>query len=90
MNTIIHESKQKARKNYPCDACNFLFEMDNADTLTFTEKRAVVKARSNKNILKGQEYVRQFNCDDSGNAWTFRAIPEIHEICMKLKLYYEY
>lgn len=92
MISTIHQSKPKARKNYNCDACSFLFGLnDPAEIgLAFPEKRAAVKARQNKYaIQKGEKYIRQFNSDDSGNTWTFRAIPEIHEICVKHKLYEE-
>ena len=87
--TIIHQSTQKANKNYICDACNFLFSYSNYDGFTFTEKRAVVKARTNRQkILKGEMYIRQFNTD-GGNTWTFRAIPEIHKICINHELYWD-
>lgn len=91
MITVIHQYKYKARKNYNCDACNNLFESDICDLgLTFTEYRSVVKAKQNNSrILKGETYLRQFNRDDSNNTWVFRAIPEIHEICIKYKLYEE-
>ena len=87
---IIHESRSKARKNYYCDACNFLFESDPCELgLTFTEAREVVKARQKRyKILKGEIYVRQFN-KDGGDTWTFRAIPAIDKICQKYDLYRE-
>lgn len=87
---IIHESRPKARKDYRCDACTFLFEIDPCELgLTFSEKREVVKARQKRyKILKGEIYVRQFN-KDGGDTWTFRAIPAIHDICIKHDLYAE-
>ena len=87
---IIHESRPIARKNYHCDACNFLFEFDPCELgLTFAEKREVVKARQKRyKILKGERYIRQFN-KDGGDAWTFRAIPAIDKICQKYDLYIE-
>lgn len=85
---IIHESIQKARKNYSCNACDFLFE-DDLPKLTFSEYRSVVKAKQNKQrILKGQEYIRQFN-GNGGDTWVYRAIPEIHKICLKYGYYEE-
>jgi hypothetical protein len=88
---IIHESRPIARKNYTCNACDFLFELDDPCELglTFIEKREVVRARQKGyKILKSERYVRQFN-KDGGNTWTFRAIPTIHDICVKHDLYAE-
>jgi hypothetical protein len=91
MISVIHESKPKARKDYNCDACEFLFNAPVLEIgLTFTEYRAVVKATQAKyRILKGTKYIRQFNSDDSGNSWTFRAILDIHLICINHDLYYD-
>lgn len=89
MISVIHESKPKARKDYSCDACQFLFALDYPLDLglTFTEKKAIVNARiNNYSINKGDEYIHQFNTNGS-ESWTFRAIPEIHAICSKHKIY---
>lgn len=91
MITVIHESRPVARNNYHCDACDFLFEVlfDVLGELSFREKRSIVIARrNNRMITKGERYIRQFNTDGS-YAWTFRAIPEIHSICLKFDLYCE-
>lgn len=88
---IIYQSEPIARKNYTCNACDFLFALDYPSELglTFTEKREVVKARQKGyEILKGERYVRQFN-KDGEHTWTFRAIPAIHDICVKHDLYAE-
>lgn len=87
---IIHQSEQKARKSYRCDACNFLFEFEPRDLgLTFSEMREMVKARQKGyRILPGEVYVRQFN-KDGGDTWVFRAIPAIDKICVKYDLYRE-
>lgn len=87
---IIHESQPVARKDYHCNACDFLFEIDPCELgLAFSEKREVVKARQKGyKILKGEKYIRQFN-KDGGNTWTFRAIPAIHDICVSHNLYAE-
>lgn len=90
MITILQQSQRKAAKNYHCDACSFLFNEDISDLkLTFSEKLAVVRARNNGyKIMKGESYIYQFNRDDNGReAWTYRAIPEIHEICIKYELF---
>lgn len=89
MISIIHESKPKARKNYSCDACEFIFNGDYRYGYTFTEFRAISIARRKcYRIVKGEKYIRQYNSDStSGETYTFRAIPEIHEICIKYRLY---
>lgn len=90
--SIIHESKPIARKNYSCDACIFLFDLNIPKELglSFSEYRAVVKAKQNGyKILKGERYIRQFNTDNCGNTWTFRGIPEITKICHKHNLFDE-
>ena len=93
MITIIHESTQKARKDYYCNACEFLLEGDNVCELglTFSEYRSIVKAKQNGyKILKGEIYLRQYNSDEtSKDTWVYRAIPEIHKICLKYDLYDE-
>lgn len=87
---VIHETKQKARKNYHCDSSGYLLDLysQGIDTkFTFTEMRAMVEARqSNCTIFKGETYIRQFN-GDGGDTCVWRAKPEIHEICIKYKLY---
>lgn len=85
--TVIHESMPVARKQYNCQASTFLGWIYRSHLLTFADKRALVKAKQNGyKIQKGQVYVRQFNTAD-GHTWTFRAIPEIHNICCNLDLY---
>jgi len=64
--------------------------MDEAKTLkgvSFTERRAIVKARKNNwRIQKGEKYMKQVGVFD-GDLSTFRAIPEIHQICYKYEFY---
>lgn len=89
---IIHQSTPVAKKDYYCNACEFLFELNHPTELglTFSEYRSVVKAKKDRyKILKGQKYIRQFNADSSGNSWTFRGRPDINAICQKHKLYDE-
>lgn len=84
---VIHESNPIARKGYQCNACEFVMDAYSDGWFTFAELREIVKARKNGfNIAKGQEYIRQFN-KYSGDTWTFRAIPAIHEICIKYDMY---
>jgi hypothetical protein len=86
---VIRNSEPTARKEYSCDACTFLFELDDPCELglTYREKREVVKAKQkNYKILKGEKYIRQFNKMD-GHTYDFKAIPSIHKICLKYNLY---
>lgn len=90
MITIIRESTPVARKPYHCDACDFINEALGAVTFEISDLRKIVKARrSDWQIQPGQQYIRQFNTD-GGITWTFRAIPEMHEICLKYNLYPEW
>ena len=89
MITTIYEQKPIARKDYDCEASLFVRECNTVDFMTFAERRVIVKARKNGwRIKKGQRYVRQFNTY-SGDTWTFRAIPEMHDICAKYDIYPE-
>lgn len=87
---IIHESRPIARKAYWCNACEFIQENGDYTGFAMSDLRLIVKARrAGWKIQPGQRYIRQFN-RDSGETWTFRAIPEMHEICRKYDLYPEY
>lgn len=88
----ISEKTPVARKEYGCDACGLLLESlpDAVEEMTFTEKRAFVKARRNNfKIVKGQRYRNAF-CNDMGEVFTYRAIPEIDEIVQRLEWYGDY
>jgi hypothetical protein len=85
----ISSSTPVARKEYPCDASDWILQdMSNLNgELSFSEWRQVVKAKRKRwKIRPGERYVKQVNKTD-GELFTFRAIPEIHEICLKLDLY---
>ena len=86
---LISESKPKARKERVCMACEFAFGAIGYETFSFSELRILVKARkANYRIQKGQVYVRQNNIYD-GEFYTFKAIPEVHQICIDHDLYEE-
>lgn len=85
--TVLSELKPKARKEHKCMACDFAFEAIGYESFTFTEMRELVKARkANCRIQKGQVYIKQNNIFD-GEIYTFKAIPEIHQICIDHNLY---
>jgi len=88
--TIIESRFQKAKKDYICDACDslcdYLFESE-ITGFTIAEYRAIVRAKRNRFMIKkGQEYLRQANVC-GGDFMVFRAIPEIHDICLKYDIY---
>ncbi len=88
MMEILSESTPKAIKSHNCDACeHVLAEGIDGAGYTRPELRSLLKARKNKwLIVKGQKYISQNNKFD-GRIYTFKAIPEIHEICIKYDLY---
>lgn len=91
MPELIHESTQAARKAYRCNACEWIFDNgivpDIWDELTYAEKRALVRAKRNRQrIMPGQQY-RRMRLKCCGEAYTFRAIPEIDAICRRLEIY---
>lgn len=88
MANVLDETNPVARKNYECMACEWVLNKG-IDGYGFSkdELRILAKARKNKwKILKGQKYIRQFNKQDSG-VYTFKAIPEVHQICLDNDLY---
>lgn len=79
------DTKQKARKDYVCDACMLL--LDGNDDLTDEEQQLFDKARSEGfKILKGKEYIK-VSGKWEGDFSVFRARPEIDQICLRLGLY---
>jgi len=85
---VITESEPKARRNHCCDACHWILSAGiNGMGYSFAELRSIAKAKKNKwRITKGQRYLKQCNVQD-GEIRTFKAIPEIHDICIKYDLY---
>lgn len=85
---ILQETEPVARKRYDCDACLWLLR-DGIDGngYTRTELRAISRARKNNwCIVPGDKYLRQNN-KLFGEAYTFKAIPGIHKICVEHDLY---
>ncbi len=85
---LLSESNPKARKDDNCMACDWIINTDLQDIpLTFADLRLIVKAgRSGWKIRKGDMYLKQ-PVKFEGEIRTFRAIPEIHDICIKYDLY---
>lgn len=86
----VFDSKlRKAKRDYRCDACEYLSEAIDSMVVkfTFSEMRAIVKARQNNwKIKKGDIYEYQ-TVTDSGDFWHNKMIPEIHKINCKYNLY---
>lgn len=89
MATLISEQTPIAKKDYECMASLFLDGVGRPDFFDcISDYRAYIKARNNGfKVRKGEKYIRQFCRDSGGDTYTFIAIPEIHEICLKYDLY---
>lgn len=86
----IFESTPQARKQHTCDACQVVLDAIGARPFTISDYRLIVKAkRQGYTIQPGQRYVRQFNTDGS-DKWTYRALPEMHELCRRFDLFPEW
>lgn len=86
--TVLSELTPVARKKHRCMASEFILNYGiNGFGYSFSELRSIAKARKNGyKIVKGQKYIRQNNiCDNA--LYTFKAIPEMHEICLKYEHY---
>ena len=84
---VLSDSTPKARKEYNCMACEWINESWGSYKFSVKELREIVKARKNGfKINKGDRYINQRNVYD-GRFCTFRAIPEIHEICINHDIY---
>lgn len=91
MTIVLSEKTPKARKDYNCDAADWLINSGiiYEGQLSFSELRAVAIAKRKKwKILKGETYLYQANIWE-GDFCTFKAIPAIHDICIKHDLYRE-
>jgi len=86
--TILRNSNPTARKDYFCDACEYILNNGiNGLGWTISELRIIVKAkRKGYKIIKGEKYIHQVGIYN-GDFGVFKAIPEIHELCLKYDLY---
>ena len=84
---VLSEQTPIAKKQHTCNACEFINESWGDAYFTISELRLIVSARRNGyKIVKGQRYIKQNNVCD-GEFYTFKAIPEMHDICLKYDLY---
>lgn len=92
MSYLLKQTEPIARKEYWCMASEFITESGNirGSIFTFSEWRAIINARENNyKIVKGQKYINQ-SVAYEGTVYTFKAIPEIHAICLKYNYYPQY
>ena len=78
-----------AKKDHNCGACEWILNSCDWGMFTFAELRIIVKARRDGwKIKKGQKYIK---CSGRWNGeWdTFRARPEINDLCQKYDIYQE-
>lgn len=88
MARVISDNTRKSRKDHNCCACEWLlnYGLGQVD-FTFAEYRTIAKAKRNKwRVKKGETYLSQCNVQD-GDIQTIKAIPAIHDLCVKYDLY---
>jgi hypothetical protein len=87
---ILSHSTPKARKAHRCMASEFILAAGiSGFGYSFSELRAIAKAKKNNyRVVKGQRYIKQNNKLD-GELYTFKAIPQMHQICLAHD-HYEY
>jgi hypothetical protein len=88
MCTVLSESFPIARKNYPCDAAEWLINAEDLfGRLTFTERRKIINAKKNKWMIRaGEKYMKQVAIV-CGEFCMVRCNLDIHAICKRLDLY---
>lgn len=81
--------ERTARKEYRCNACEWLSELDDFSWFSFAEKRQVVKLlRKNKGMInKGEKYMHCTYKYD-GEIHVSRFLQEAHELCKNHDVYY--
>ena len=83
---IHREGLRDATKDHKCMASDWLIKLDMA-LLSFTEKKTIIKARRNGfRIEKGSIY-RQNGCRYKGRFYSYKAIPAMHDLCIKYELF---
>jgi len=82
-------SEPVARKEYRCQACEWIDNMMSRDDLTPEERVLYDIARADGfHILKGEKY-RKTDGIWEGSSSVFRARPDMDDICNKYDLYAE-
>ncbi len=82
-------SEPIAKKDYTCQACDWIHDCINEQIFSFADYRLIAKAkRDDWRILKGQKYIKVRGKWD-GEWCTFRARPEINGLCQYYDIYQE-
>lgn len=83
MITVLSQTTPVAKKQHECSACEFILGAGvNGYGYTFSELRLIAKAKKQGyKIQIGQRYLKQNNVCD-GEFYTFKAMPEMHQICL--------
>ena len=91
MYTFLRESEPVAKKEHNCSACEHLLSEGHPREIDFTpeERESIKRAEAVKwKVQKGEKYYNQVGIYE-GHFQSFKAIKEIHQICMKYN-YYDY
>ena len=84
---LISASTPTARKDHGCMAYDWIDNCFDLEDLTPDEQHNFLQAKGNKGMIKkGTKYIRQC-LNDGGRLFTFKAIPELHKICLKYDMY---
>ena len=85
--TVATSTEPKARKEYECQASEWVNNVMCRDDLTDDERIAYDKAKADGfKITKGMKYRKTDGFWD-GDPSTFRARPEMDDICIKYNIY---
>jgi len=92
MADLINEKLVKARKEYHCMATPWIEAAESSMGPEFSELLSNDDLdfwnSCDGKIKKGDVYIRQF-LKDSGDVYTFRAIPRLHKLCIDHEFYCE-
>lgn len=86
---LVKECVYKAKRDYHCDASDAVRELLSCGHVGYTreEFEAISDAQSKGwRIKKGEKYIYQFIVDEH-DSWSIRAIPAMHDLCVKFKLF---
>jgi hypothetical protein len=85
-----HVTEPIARRDYMCDACDWVIEYIGEGIFSFKEYRLIVKIKRNGwKIKAGQKYLK-LTGKYEGEWSVFRAIPEMNQLCLDHDLYQQY
>ena len=87
MTRLLRVTNPVARKDYPCMASEWICNGSELLDFTFSERKLIVKAyRNNWKIKKGERYTYQ-SMVCCGEFYVFKAITDLHFICIKYDIY---